>query len=305
MNSSEEYQKKVAFFGNAVTSVIRTDMPKTPIDYGMKYKDVSFTALDGIKIAAWYIPASSPSDKLILMTHPLNFNKYGFVPPEELKAFANVPVEFMPAAKHLHKAGYNILTMDLRNHGDSDSYNNNQTGSGTYEWQDVAGMMKYVNENKELKHMQKAFLSYCVGAKSTLAAITHAPEYFNDIKAIISVQALSVDVAAENMAKNQLGIENTDQFVEDLREYLKKEKNISLADMSPRDYVKHLKCPIMYVQIKNDKTTSPSDTQEFYDNTPTEKELLWIEGDLHRFEGYNYLGKHPEKMLEFFAKYFK
>jgi hypothetical protein len=33
------------------------------------------------------------------------------------------------------------------------------------------------------------------------------------------------------------------------------------------------------------------------------KELLCIEGTTRRFDGYNYFGQHPEKMLAWFATY--
>ena len=38
---------------------------------------------------------------------------------------------------------------------------------------------------------------------------------------------------------------------------------------------------------------------------PTEKKALWLEGDLHRFEAYNYFSEHPKELLDFFKKYLK
>lgn len=43
--------------------------------------------------------------------------------------------------------------------------------------------------------------------------------------------------------------------------------------------------------------------QSFYDQTAAPKEILWIKGDLERFDGYNYFGENPEKMLEFLKKH--
>ena len=36
---------------------------------------------------------------------------------------------------------------------------------------------------------------------------------------------------------------------------------------------------------------------------PFEKEMYWLEETKHRFDGYNWFGDHPEKMLECFNKY--
>jgi hypothetical protein len=40
--------------------------------------------------------------------------------------------------------------------------------------------------------------------------------------------------------------------------------------------------------------------------TPNEKELFWIEGTTRRFkDGYNYFGRHPEKVIAFFDQHMK
>ena len=43
---------------------------KLPSDYGMKYEDVKFQALDGCQLSAWYIPSKDPSlKKLAIVGH--------------------------------------------------------------------------------------------------------------------------------------------------------------------------------------------------------------------------------------------
>lgn len=54
----------------------RSPVLKTPGDYGMKYEDVFFSAIDGVPLEAWLIPADS--DRLIVCNHPLTVNRYGF-----------------------------------------------------------------------------------------------------------------------------------------------------------------------------------------------------------------------------------
>jgi hypothetical protein len=37
-----------------------------------------------------------------------------------------------------------------------------------------------------------------------------------------------------------------------------------------------------------------------------EKEMIWVENTIRRFkDGYNYLGRYPEKVLDFFDKHMK
>ena len=44
--------------------------------------------------------------------------------------------------------------------------------------------------------------------------------------------------------------------------------------------------------------TRPEDVRTIYDNLRSkDKERFWIEGTTRRFDGYNYFGEQPEKML--------
>ena len=50
---------------------------------------------------------------------------------------------------------------------------------------------------------------------------------------------------------------------------------------------------------------NPSDAQSTFNALASnDKELHWIEGTIARFrDGYNWFGRHPEKVLSFLAKY--
>ncbi|MBK8454163.1 MAG: hypothetical protein WAQ53_13395 [Thiofilum sp.] len=60
---------------------------------------------------------------------------------------------------------------------------------------------------------------------------------------------------------------------------------------------------MLYSQVRQDALTSPADLETIVAATPTETQMVWIEGNLNRFDGYNYYGEHPEVMLEFIAKH--
>lgn len=46
----------------------RSPVLKTPTDYGMKYEDVFFSAIDGVPLEAWFIPADS--NRLVVLQPP-------------------------------------------------------------------------------------------------------------------------------------------------------------------------------------------------------------------------------------------
>ena len=76
-----------------------------------------------------------------------------------------------------------------------------------------------------------------------------------------------------------------------------------LEKMSPYEYVKDLKVPILYVQARNDPWTELEDIQSFYNNSPEPKEFYWIENTKHRFESYSYFQNNPDKMLEWLQRW--
>lgn len=278
----------------------RKPLVKKPSDYGMTYQDVDFLSKDGTHLKAWLIPGSS--DKLIIMTHPMPFNRYGFHTKGQgwLKV-SKVEVELLKTAKKLNDAGYSVLTFDFRNHGESDEANGGLCGVGYYEWQDVVGALNYIKSSPALKSKQLGFVSHCMGANATLIAMGKEPELFRDIKAVVAVQPISMEVFVPHYLKDKMPLLR--HLTPRIDKKIKEMAGFGLEDMSPAFYIKDIKTPILYVQVMEDAWTDSSDVQSFYDRTKSPKEIFWIRGDLERFDGYNYFGKDPARMLEFLEKH--
>lgn len=288
------------FLAKASIVPARRALVKCPQDYGMDYRDVEFDSRDGVRLKAWYIPGSS--DNLILFTHPMPFNRYGFpTKGQGLMKISDVEVELLKVVKRLNEAGYGVLTMDMRNHGESGAANNGVCAIGYNEWQDVVGAMDYIKADSELGKMKLGMVVNCMGANSALIAMSKEQELFKDVKAVVAIQPVSYDVFIKHYLAAAMPL--LKGMYNSINRQVKKLAGVPLEEMSPRSYLKDLRAPVMYVQVRNDAWTSPDDVQSFYDATNVEKQLLWIEGDLHRFDGYNYFGKKPEKMLAWLGKY--
>ena len=93
----------------------RLGNPKNPGDYGMSYRDVDIVTQDNVRLSAWEIPASAPSDRTVILNHPLTTTRYG-----SDEGLDGVSAEFLPMVKHIHDAGYNVVMYDHRGQGDSD-----------------------------------------------------------------------------------------------------------------------------------------------------------------------------------------
>ncbi len=290
----------INYLARALIYPKRRPIFKKPSDYGMSYRDIAFKSKDGTNLKAWTIPGKS--EKLIIITHPMPFNRYGFhIKGQGLIKISQVEVELLKTAKQLNDAGYAIFTFDFRNHGESDRANGGACGVGIYEWQDVIGALNYIKTSPDLKNKKIGFVSHCMGANATLIAMGKAPDLFNPVRVVVAIQPVSMNVFVPHYLKVKMPLfkNKTPQINAKIKSMI----GFGLEDMSPTPYIKDIKVPILYVQVKNDTWTDPSDVQGFYDNTTARKEIFWIEGDLERFDGYNYFGKNPTRMLKFLKKY--
>jgi len=288
------------YLAKALMYPARKPIVKKPSDYGMEYEDISFKSKDGTDLKAWLIPGSS--DKLIIMTHPMPFNRYGFhTKGQGLLKVSKVEVELLKTVKQLHDAGYGVFIFDFRNHGESGRANGGLCGVGYHEWKDVAGAVNYVKSSPALKSKKLGFVSLCMGANATLIAMGKEPALFAYVKAVVAVQPVSMDVFVPHYLKDKMPLLKS--LTPRIDKRIREMAGFGLDDMSPAPYVKDIKIPILYVQVMEDAWTDPSDVQDFFDSTTAPKEMFWIRGDLERFDGYNYFGENPERMLGFLKKH--
>ena len=104
-----------AYLGVGAVAANALTLPKrdfaagvTPAKLGLPYEDVRFAARDGAaEIGGWYIPGDAEAP-VIIMVHGRDASRT-----------AAVWGGFLQEAKLLHDAGYGVLMIDLRGHGQS------------------------------------------------------------------------------------------------------------------------------------------------------------------------------------------
>jgi uncharacterized protein len=281
----------------------RTPVLRRPSDYGMEYEDTSFPSMDGVPLEAWFIPADS--DKLLIVNHPMPCNRYGFpghLPPWNTM-FGGFEANFLPELKHLHDAGYNILTYDLRNHGQSGIGNGGISGLGLFECRDVVGSVRYARSRKDLASMTTGLFSRCMGGNSTVIAMAKWPEEFTHIKALVLLMVVSGRTFIERGAENVRL--DPQKAAERLDERLRELSGMRLDEETPQPYAHAVKVPTLMAQLRRDFLIhAEKDGNAIFDalGAPV-KELLWIEESNQRFFAYNYFGQHPERLVGWFDRH--
>ena len=288
-----------------ITAMFRKPVHKTPEDHGVSdYEDVFFTSADGVPLEGWWIK-SPGSNRLIIANHPMPMSRSGFTghwgPP--WSNVDDIEIDFVKAYAHLVRAGYNVLAYDLRNHGNSGAANGGICGIGRYEWRDCVGAKRFVDSHPQLGKMTVGLLSRCTGANAQYEAIHRNPELFENVKCMMSPLAVSMTALMSTFA----GLQGVGEYMEVMDQEQQKLGGFRNGDMDPRKFAPAVKMPVLMSQVKDDAwTDNPRDGAEIFDLLGSkEKELYWIEGTSRRFDGYNYFGNHPEKMIAFFDKHMK
>ena len=291
------------FLSRMLLHLDRQPVPKTPKDYGVDFQPAEFKTSDNVKIKGWLMPGKS--EKLIIITHVGGLSKYGSTTQfKSMSKLFNEEIEFLKVARHLHDEGYGVLMFDFRNHGESDpSPNSGKTCVGLEEYLDVVAAMDYVQGNVSLKDKAVGFVSFCMGANSTITAMSKRPDLFKKVKCLVAVQPISYEVFVRTYLRKRFTPFGAKLFLPPIKKFFNVQSKYRLEDMSPSQFVKDITVPTLYVQTRNDPWTEMSDITGFYEDTRVEREFFWLEGLTHRFQGYQYFGEHPEKMLEWLKKW--
>lgn len=284
-------------FSNIILRSRRQPIVKSPLDYGLDYENIFFKSVDDLKIKGWFIPAEHglEPDSVIIMTHPMFFNRHGFVARGQgFPPLARTDVDLLEMARALNQAGFAVLAFDFRNHGESES---GLSGVGLTEYQDVLGAIEYVKERWS-PDIKIGFVSFCMGANSTMAALSMGKEWVENVRFLAAIQPVSAGVFVRCYLKavyTPLSL-----YLVPLVDWLNQRRGgFALREMSPLRFARDLSLPTMYVQARRDRWTDLKDITAFYDATPGPKELWLIDDVEDRFEAYNYVGKHPERIIDF------
>ncbi len=299
---SRKIHPLVEQYAQLFTKGARTPVLRSPDQYGMAYEDIFFPSLDGVPLDGWFIPARS--DRLLIVNHPMPCNRYGFpghIAPWNAM-FGGFEVNFLPELKHLHDAGYNILTYDMRNHGRSGVGSGGLAAIGLLECRDVVGSIRYARSRPDTAAMRVGVYSRCMGANSTMVAVSKWPDEFEHVEAFLFHQPAPGPMLVEATARKlHLDPDNTVRAVSDRIHEL---SGLRLEQMTPTPYAGAVTKPTMLSQLERDWMITRPAMEALFDAVgAAEKEMFWIEGSDQRFSGYNYYGEHPERLVDWFDRH--
>ena len=273
---------------------------ETPTEFGLEYEDVTFQTDDGVTISAWLIKAGT--DNVIIQSHfGVQCSRCGFTVEGKgimEKSLWNKDIHFLNHVKYLVDAGYSVLMYDMRNHGDSE-----QKGWITWgkdERKDLLAAIKYLSNHEDYTDSDIGLLSICMGQAASTYAFGLEPEMktFKNLKTMISIQPLTYDYFVANMGLPIF-------LVNAGSNYSKNKRDIDLTGEAFLPYVKDISVPTLVIQNSNDPMTDLNMVKDYYSRLSVEKEIMWLDLEKKRAAAYDWLGKNPEPILDWFGKYLK
>lgn len=239
-----------------------------PGDYGLQAANASFPATDGTPLKGWWIAADGRSRGTVIVAHGINGNRS----------------DMLSRAAFLVRDGYNVLLIDLRDHGESGG---TYAGPGYVESRDVIGALRYLRARGIAGPI--AAMGHSYGAVAALYSAAHTP----DIAAVIcdsgfisfadmvkrSTTLLAEDPERsfwERLGLRVAGFRVTEWAVKPvyyLRTglWLNDEEANSLAAISRIG-----QRPVLFIAGENDKICPPQNARRMYDASQSPAKRLLI-----------------------------
>lgn len=232
----------------------------TPDAVGIdQWEDVSFTTLDDKQIAAWFVPPKSEVDgAVIILVHGFGADRSRML--EEAAVF--------------HEAGYGLLLLDLRNHGQSDGA---VTTWGGVEAADVIAAAAYLQGRPEVNPDRIGALGKSMGGAAVLRAAAREP----GIKVVAAMSTYSTFVDnLPSIATKMGGVPET--FSGLVLRFMEREAGYFLTDVNGLEDVAAISPrPLLFVHGEQDLLVAPSHSQALYDAASEPKQLTLVPGAGH------------------------
>jgi dienelactone hydrolase len=274
----------------------RTPRQQTPTDAGLDYESVTFQATDGVKLSGWFIPREGEGPgPVVAFVHGWLWNRLGNISGRV--PFTDRDVEFLPAAKALHDAGFHVLLFDLRRHGESEAGKGPLT-YGPREARDFIGAVNYLRSRPDVDGERIGAIGTSMGGNIVLYG---TPEC-QPIKAVLAIQPTRLTVFNTNFARTELGpmgptlMKPVELIYRVMRAPLPSKHDPGIPARQLDGTL------VQYVQGTGDPWGTMEVIEEFAAATPNALPVVRFPS-AGRYEGYRYISERVDDVVGFFREH--
>lgn len=250
----------------------------TPEELGRPYETITLTTQDGLAIAGWYIEGTT--DKAVILVHGIHANR-GVILPE---------------AKPFAEAGYHLVLIDQRAHGESEG---TMTSYGYYETFDVLAAVDYLAATPGVAHIGVKGIS--MGGSAAARAFARDDR----IEAGAIAQSFSSMRAAIETSFDSLSVLPKWPFAPLLVALCEWQLDVDVDDIdSARDLATVSPRPVLIIQGEHDDLFAINHGQTMYEAIPGPKEMWVVENQGHGSPAVNQPDEYGARVVGFFDRAF-
>ena len=289
-------------FGNLISDMMvkpfQSPLFDDPANYGLDHENVEFKTRDGVILRGWLIKGGT--DRVIVQSHfGVQCNRAGYCPKGKglIKPWKK-NISFLRQAKFLASQGYSVLMYDLRGHGESDAGPVPWVTWGPEEAKDVLAAVDYLGDRPEFQTAKIGLLSICMGAGATTYAygLDDGMASRPNVRAMVAVQPLLYDYFLDAFGMpgflRRAGGKVTQTRI-----------GYDLGERSFLNDVEKVSVPTLVVQNRNDPWTNLEMVRAYFDGLSCEKEMMWLDIEKNRFAAYDYIGREPGSVTNWFDRH--
>jgi len=254
------FQKMVRAFENP-----KTRHEQTPAVFDIPFEEIRFETANNRQCYGWLMRDKNTSPTIILV------HGWG----------RNVG-RMLPYIKNLYGKGYNLLSFDSRNHGNSDDDDHSTMKKFA---EDISAAIDYVEKHSGITNKDFGVIGLSIGGAATIYAAGHDQR----IRCAITVGAFANPL---DMMRHQLSSHYVPfyPFGWQLLRYLQKRVGFRFEEIAPEKFIGKTKASVLLVHGKDDKIVPFSNTKRLF-AAGKENVTLWgIPGrghsDCHLEEGF-------------------
>jgi pimeloyl-ACP methyl ester carboxylesterase len=273
----------------------RAPLTRTPADAGLTYEDVEFEASDGVALKGWFVPAEGVAPAVVFV-HGWMWNRLGNVAGQT--PVPDRDVDFLPAVRALHDAGFAVLLFDLRGHGESADAPGPQT-YGPVEARDFVAAVDHLRSRPDVDDDRIGAIGTSAGGNVVLYGTPDA----QPIKAVLAIQPTKLTSFNANFARTELGplgpalIKPVDLLYAAMGAPRPSRQDPALAARRLNGTV------VQYVQGTGDQWGEMEVVEAFAAATPHTAGPVIRYPSTERYSGYGYISEHADEVVGFFEKH--
>lgn len=255
---------------------VRNEPNRSPRDAGLSFASVALRSSDGVDLQSWYVYGER-TDAAVLLLHGYQGSKASML-------------EYAP---FLHRAGYPLLVLDLRNHGRSDEA---LTTFGLREWRDAVAA---ADELRARNFSRIGVLGVSMGAATALYAAENDPRF----DAVVSdVGFYSLRESAGDAFRSIVGLPDA-VFLPMTSLWGQVLGGASMDDIDPgRDAGRISPRPLLIIHTDADKLTGPAAGHRLFEAAKEPKTLWAVPDAEHGKVHQKYPAEYEARVLDFFNR---